>query len=322
MTTPRPRHPGNVSRRAALRLLGGGAAAAATLTIMLPHPAPGVEPSAQDNVLLTRPIPSTGETLPVIGLGTWQTFDVGDSPAERDPLAEVLAAFVAGGGKLVDSSPMYGRSEEVLGDLAAARGLRSKLFVATKVWTSGRAAGVTQMEASMAKLQARPVDLMQVHNLVDVDTHLDTLQGWKKEGRVRYVGVTHYAASGHDAVARVLARHRLDFVQINYSVGEREAERRLLPLARERGVAVIVNRPFAEGDLFARLRGRPLPGWAAEIGATSWAQVLLKFIVSHPAVTCAIPATSKVSHLRDNLGGGRGPLPDERLRARIAAEAV
>ncbi len=272
--------------------------------------------------MLTRPIPSTGEALPVIGLGTWQTFDVGDAPAERAPLAEVLAAFVAGGGRLVDSSPMYGRSEEVLGDLAAAHDLRAGLFVTTKVWTTGRERGEAQMEESRRKLRAAPVDLVQVHNLVDVETHLDTLAGWKQEGRVRYVGVTHHAASAHEAVARVLARHRLDFVQINYSVGEREAERRLLPLARERGVAVIANRPFAEGDLFVRLRGRPLPDWAAEIGCVSWAQVLLKFIVSHPAVTCAIPATNKVAHLRDNLAAGRGPLPDERMRARIAAEAL
>lgn len=309
--------PAPLNRRAALRLLGGGVtAAAAFLPPFVPH-SPGAEPA-----LLTRPIPSTGETLPVIGLGTWQTFDVGDAPAERAPLAEVLAAFAAGGGRLVDSSPMYGRSEEVLGELAAAAGLRPKLFVATKVWTTGREKGVAQMEASMDKLRARPIDLMQVHNLVDVERHLDTLRGWKAEGRVRYVGVTHYAAGAHGAVARVLAREKLDFVQINLSVGEREAERRVLPLARERGVAVIVNRPFAGGDLFSRFRGRPLPDWAAEIGATSWAQVLLKFVVGHPAVTCAIPATSKVSHLRDNLGAGRGPLPDERLRERIAREAV
>lgn len=326
MAVPDPHPPG---RRDALKTILGGAVAAVTLpaaTMLSPDRACGAESSpvpAEPPPWLTRPIPSTGERLPVIGLGTWQTFDVGDAAGERAPLAEVLAAFVAGGGRLVDSSPMYGRSEEVLGDLAAAADARAKLFVATKVWTSGRSQGTRQMEESMRKLRARPVDLMQVHNLVDVETQLDTLRAWKAEGRVRYLGVTHYAASGHDAVARVIAAERgLDFVQINYSVGEREAERRLLPLAQERGVAVIANRPFAEGDLFARLRGRPLPGWAAEIGCTSWAQVLLKFILGHPAVTCAIPATAKVSHLRDNLGAGRGPLPDEKLRARIVAEVL
>jgi diketogulonate reductase-like aldo/keto reductase len=226
------------------------------------------------------------------------------------------------GGTVVDSSPMYGRSEEVVGDLAAKLGLQSKLFLATKVWTSGKAAGVRQMEDSMRKLKSTRIDLMQVHNLVDVDTHLDTLAAWKREGRVRYVGVTHYTAGHHDAVARIIAERPVDFVQINYSVGEREAETRLLPLARERGVAVLANRPFAGGDLFRRLRSRPLPGWAAEIDCTSWAQVLLKFVVSHPAITCAIPATSQAAHLRDNMQAARGRLPDAALRTRIAAEAV
>lgn len=333
-----------LSRRSALKLLGGSAVATAATTIggggaatsamLSPGSARGAEPSAPafsappaPATILTRSVPSTGEQLPVVGLGTWQTFDVGTSAPERTPLAEVLAAFVVGGGRLVDSSPMYGRSEEVLGDLAAQLGLRSKLFVATKVWTTGRAAGEAQMETSVNKLKvgSQPLDLMQVHNLVDVDTQLDTLRAWKAAGRVRYVGVTHYAASGHEAVVRVLTKRRglLDFVQINYSVGEREAERRLLPLAQEHGVAVIANRPFAEGDLFSRLRGRPLPDWAdEELGATSWAQVLLKFVLSHPAVTCVIPATSKVAHLRDNLGAGRGPLPDAKLRERIVAAAL
>lgn len=270
---------------------------------------------------LARPIPSSGEALPVIGLGTWQTFDVGPSPAQRAPLAEVLRGFLELGGRLVDSSPMYGRSEEVVGELTASLGARERLFVATKVWTEGARAGIAQMEDSMRKLRADPVDLMQVHNLVDVDTHLDTLRDWKQAGRVRYVGVTHYTAGAHQAVARLIAMRPVDFVQINYSVGEREAERRLLPLARERRVAVIVNRPFGGGALLGRLRGRPLPAWAAEIGCTSWAQLLLKFVIAHPAVTCAIPATSRVAHLRDNMAAGRGRLPDEGLRARIAAAA-
>ncbi len=272
--------------------------------------------------MLTRRIPSSGESLPIIGLGTWQTFDVGAAPADRAPLEEVLGTFVGLGGKLIDSSPMYGNSEDVVGDLTATLGLRSKLFIATKVWVTGRDAGLAQMDASMRKLRAKPIDLIQVHNLVDVDTQLATLRDWKREGRVRYVGITHYMASEHDAVAGVLAREQIDFVQINYSVGEREAEQRLLPLAQERGVAVIANRPFAGGDLFRRLRSRPLPPWAAEIDCESWAQILLKFIISHPAITCAIPATANIVHLRDNMQAGAGRMPDEKLRARLAAEAV
>jgi diketogulonate reductase-like aldo/keto reductase len=217
---------------------------------------------------------------------------------------------------------MYGRSEQVAGDIATRLGLHPKLFVATKVWTSGKAAGIRQMEESMRRLQVPSIDLMQVHNLVDVTTHLDTLQAWKEEGRIRYVGITHYSAGYHDDVARVITSRPVDFIQINYSVGEREADRRLLPLALDRGVAVIANRPFAGGDLFRRLRNKPLPAWAAEIECVSWAQLLLKFVVSHPAITCAIPATSKVAHLRDNMKAGTGRLPGSDLRARIAAEAA
>ena len=276
--------------------------------------------SDPDSALLTHPIPSTGEALPAIGLGTWQTFDV--APSARAGLEGVLGAFVELGGSVVDSSPMYGRSEEVVGDLAAKLGVQSSLFLATKVWTSGKTAGIRQMEDSMRKLRTSRIDLMRVHNLVDIDAHLDTLAEWKREGRVRYVGVTHYTAGHHDAVARIIAARPVDFVQINYSVGEREAESRLLPLARERGVAVLANRPFAGGDLFRRLLSRPLPAWAAEIDCTSWAQVLLKFVISHTAITCAIPATSQVTHLRDNMQAAHGRLPDAALRARIAAEAV
>lgn len=257
----------------------------------------------------------------MIGLGTWQSFDVGSDAAAHAPLEEVLGAFVALGGSVVDSSPMYGRAEQVVGGILAKLDLRERLFVATKVWTSGKAAGIRQMAESERKLRARPLDLMQVHNLLDVEAHLDTLEGWKREGRVRYVGVTHYTAGAHEAVARVISSRAVDFVQINYSVGEREAESRVLPLARDLGVAVIANRPFATGELLRRLRARPLPAWAAEIGCESWPQILLKFVVSHPAVTCAIPATSNVEHLKENMGAGRGRLPDERLRARIAAEA-
>jgi diketogulonate reductase-like aldo/keto reductase len=217
---------------------------------------------------------------------------------------------------------MYGRSEDVVGEIATKTDLKSKLFIATKVWTSGKAAGIAQMEESMQKLRAPRIDLMQVHNLVDVKTRLETLREWKRAGRVHYVGVTHYNAGGHEGVARIVESQPIDFIQINYSVGEREAEKRLLPLARDRGVAVIVNRPFAGGELLRRLRDRPLPAWAAEIDCTSWSQLLLKFVISHPAITCAIPATSKADHLRDNMQGGTGLLPNETIRAKIAAEAM
>lgn len=270
--------------------------------------------------MLTKQIPRTGEAVPVIGMGTWQTFDVGSSPEARRPLEDVLPEFSRVGGRLIDSSPMYGSSEEVVGDLTAKLELRPKLFVATKVWTQGKDAGVQQMEDSRRKLRVDVIDLMQVHNLVDVDTHLQTLTDWQRRGRVRYVGVTHYTTSAYDAVAKVIAAHKLDFLQINYSIREREAEKRLLPLAQERGMAVIGNRPFAGGEVFSRMAGKTLPSWAAEIDCTSWAQIMLKFVISHPAITCAIPATSKVSHLRDNLQAGFGRLPDAKLRARIVEE--
>lgn len=302
-------------RREALRRI-----AAAVAAIGLGRTVHGWAQVPPPVAMLTRPIPSSGERLPVIGIGTWQTFDVGRDASARAELREVLDRFGRGGGKVVDSSPMYGTSEEVVGDLAGELKLRPRLFVATKVWTSGRQSGIDQMNASMRKLRADPIDLMQVHNLLDVNTHLETLRAWKGEGRVRYIGVTHYTASSYDAVAAVLEREPLDFVQINYSIGEREAERKLLPLAADRGVAVIANRPFAGGDLFRRLRARPLPDYASEIGCTSWAQLMLKFILSHPAITCAIPGTSKAEHVRDNLKAGEGTLPDERMRARIAAE--
>ena len=266
----------------------------------------------------TRAIPSTGENLPVVGLGTWQAFDAGVSAADRAPLQEVLESFAAMGGSVVDSSPMYRRSEQVIGDLSDAAGLQGRLFIATKVWTTGKAEGIRQMQASMEKLRAERIDLMQVHNLVDVKTHLQTLREWKAEGRVRYIGVTHYTADAHAAVAGTLESEPVDFVQINYSVVEREAEQRVLPLARDRGIAVLANRPFAEGALMRGLANRPLPPWAAEIDCDSWPELLLKFVISHPAVTCAIPATSKVSHLRNNMRAAFGRMPDDDLRERIA----
>ena len=308
----------NESRRDALRRIAStvaGFSGATSLGGWMTSPAASAE-------LIIRPIPSSGEQLPVIGIGTWQTFDVGASAAERAPLEEVVSAFVEIGGRVIDSSPMYGASENVVGDIVDKLGVRDRLFIATKVWTSGKSKGIDQMNDSMRKLRVEKMDLMQVHNLVDVEAHLRTLGDWKRERRVRYVGVTHYTAGSHDDVGRVVERHPLDFIQINYSVAERDAERRLLPLARERGVAVIANRPFAGGNLFRRLRSRPLPTWAKEIDCDSWAQLMLKFVVSHPAMTCAIPGTSKAAHLRDNMKAATGKLPDERLRKRIAAEAI
>ena len=270
------------------------------------------------DALIERAIPASGERLPVIGLGTWQTFDVGAQEAVRTPLRDVLAEFARLGGRVVDSSPMYGRAESAVGDLTAELGLRDRLFLATKVWTRGREEGIRQMEQSFARMRVARLDLLQVHNLVDWRTHLTTLRDWKERGRVRYIGVTHYTESAYDELERALRTEPLDFVQLNYSVVERAAERRLLPFALERGVAVIVNRPFAEGALFRRVRGRQLPGWAAEFDCRSWAQFFLKFIVSHPATTCAIPATSKLEHLVDNLQAGRGRLPDAATRSRMA----
>lgn len=265
-----------------------------------------------------KPIPRTGEDLPIIGLGTWQTFDVGLNQPAREPLKAVLREFARAGGSVIDSSPMYGNSETVAGDLAVELGVHKQLFLATKVWTSGREAGVRQMEESFRRLRAQRMDLMQVHNLVDYRTHLTTLRRWKGEGKVRYIGVTHYTASAYNELARVIASEELDFVQLNYSLVEREAEKRLLPFAAEKQLAVLVNRPFAEGRLFNRARGKSLPAWATDIGCASWAQFFLKFIISHPAVTCAIPATSKLDHLADNMRAGLEPIPDAKDRERMA----
>ena len=269
--------------------------------------------------MLTRAIPSSGEKIPVVGLGTWQVFDVGPAPTERQPLEEVLSRFVTLGGRVVDSSPMYGRAEQVIGEIAARLKLRSSLFLATKVWTTGKEQGIASMEKSLAKLQTERIDLMQVHNLVDARTHLATLRDWQAKGRIRYLGITHYNSSGYPEVAKLLRTEKVDFVQINYSLGEREAEKEILPLAQERGVAVLINRPFGGGGLFARLRQKALPDWAGEFDCHSWAQFLLKWIIAQPAVTCIIPATSKVLHLEDNMRGGAGRLPDMKLRQRMVA---
>lgn len=265
-----------------------------------------------------RNIPRTGEPIPVVGLGTWQTFDVGTSEAERAPLRDVLKRFVEQFGKVIDSSPMYGESETVVGDLTEETGVRERLFLATKVWTTGRQAGILQMETSMRLLRTTKLDLMQVHNLVDWKTHLKTLRDWKDRERVRYVGITHYTESASDDLERVMRTEKPEFVQFNYSIVSRTAEQRLLPLAQDLGIAVLVNRPFEKAGLFGRVRGKTLPAWATEFDCTSWAQFFLKFIIAHPAVTCAIPATSKVNHLLDNMGAAWGRLPDAATRERMA----
>ena len=271
----------------------------------------------ESDALISKGIPKSGEALPLIGLGTWQTFDAGRDDAARTPLREVLKVFARAGARVVDSSPMYGSSESVAGDLMAELGVREKLFVATKVWTSGRDEGMRQMEESFRRLRVSRMDLMQVHNLVDVETQTRSIVNLKDQGRVRYIGITHYTSSAYAEVERWLKTGRYDFLQINYSLGEREAEKRLLPMAAEHRAAVLINRPFAEGALFRRVRGKPLPAWAGELGIGSWAQYFLKWIVSHPAVTCAIPGTGKPEHMRDNLGAGLGPLPDAGGRARM-----
>ncbi len=267
----------------------------------------------------TRRIPSTGAALPVIGCGTWRTFDVGTSPAERAPLAEVLNILFEAGGSVIDSSPMYGGAEGVIGDLLSAANTRDKAFIATKVWTHGRAQGIEQMQRSMTLFRTDHIELMQIHNLVDWRTHLQTLRTWKREGRITYLGVTHYTASAYDQLEAVMRAETLDFVQLNYAMDDRAAERTLLPLAADRGIAVLVNQPFGGGGLLRSLRGRPLPDWAGEIGCQSWAQILLKFVLSHPAVTCVIPGTGKPEHMRDNVRAGMGPMPDQALRQKMAA---
>ena len=270
--------------------------------------------SSARNGLLARRIPKTGEEIPAVGLGTWQAFDVAGDAKELAQARETLQVFARLGGRVIDSSPMYGSSESVTGQLSVELGVQSKLFVATKVWTSGKQAGIRQMEDSMKKLRVERLDLMQVHNLVDAQTHLATLRDWKKAGRVRYLGVTHYAAGAHADLEKIIRPGDIDFVQVNYSLAEPEAEERLLRAAADTRTAVIVNRPFAEGAMFRRVKDKPVPEWAKEIGCASWAQFFLKWILAQPAVTCAIPGTRNPKHVADNLGAASGPLPDEAMR--------
>jgi aryl-alcohol dehydrogenase-like predicted oxidoreductase len=267
----------------------------------------------------SRRIPSSGAALPTIGCGTWRTFDVGAHLAERAPLAEVLRVLFEAGGSVIDTSPMYGRAEEVVGDLLSAAQSRDKAFIATKVWTRGHTAGVSQMQSSMQRLRTDHIDLMQVHNLLDWQTHLATLRSWKQDGRITYLGVTHYRSSAYDELERVMRCEMLDFVQLNYSIDDRAAEHRLLPLAADRGIAVLVNQPFGGGGLLRSLRERPLPDWALEIDCQSWAQILLKYVLGHPAVTCAIPGTSRPEHMQENARAGCGNQPNAPFRAKMVA---
>jgi diketogulonate reductase-like aldo/keto reductase len=296
------------SRRAVLHGLAG-----AGLVSLFPR----MNAMAAD-MMITRPIPSSGEAMPVIGLGTWNVFDVGEDPAARAPLKEVLRRLVDSGGRMIDTSPMYGRAEAVTGDLVAELGLRPRVFLATKVWTSGREQGIAQMRRSAERLCSPVLDLIQIHNLLDWRTHLATLRQMKAEGQVRYIGITHYTTSSLPELARILeSESGIDFVQFGYSLATRDAETKLLPVAAARRVATIVNQPFESGDMFRRVRGKPVPEWAAEFDCTSWAQLFVKYILAEPAVTAVIPATANPEHMADDLKAGFGRLPDPPQRQRI-----
>lgn len=306
----RPTHP---ARRAFIRL--GAGLAAMPLVPALPARSAS---AANHPAILTRPIPVSGEPLPLVGLGSWLTFDVGPNERARARSAEIMRAFFARGGGLIDSSPMYGSAEAVIGAGLQRLGPAPSLFAASKVWIMGRSLGVYQMEQSRALWQVPRFDLMQIHNMLNWRAHLETLKAWREQGRVRYIGLTTSHGRRHAKLEQALLAEDFDFVQLTYNIVDREAERRLLPLAREKGIAVIANRPFQRGALFEHARHKPLPGWAREIDCANWAQFFLKFIVSHPAVTCAIPATSQLAHLHENMGAAYGRLPDAGLRVRMA----
>ncbi|WAC13763.1 aldo/keto reductase [Dyadobacter pollutisoli] len=268
-------------------------------------------------MILQRKIPASGEQLPVVGLGSWQQFDVGASSAERVPLKEVLIKMQEAGGKVIDASPMYGRAEEVIGDLTKEIKLNDQFFFATKVWTTGKQEGIDQMNDSFRKMGRSKMDLMQVHNLQDWQTHLKTLKDWKQQGKVKYIGITHYTDSAHSRLEQIVKSKAVDFVQFNYSILSRNAEKSLLHAARENGVAVIINEPFEQGALFRAVKGKTLPPWAGDYDIKSWAQFFLKYIIGNEAVTCVIPGTSDVKHLLDNIGAGLGRIPDEQGRKKM-----
>lgn len=301
--------PRSRERRRALRALAVGAGAALC----------GSRVRSQSPAPLTRPIPSSGEAVPVVGLGSWITFNVGNDPVAQAACADVIRAFVAAGGRMIDSSPMYGSSQDVIGNGLARFGLASSVFSADKVWTSAGTQGREQIERSRRRWQVARFDLVQVHNLLAWRDHLPTLFAMKAAGQLRYVGITTSEGRRHGEIEQLMRDQPLDFVQVTYNPADREVEARILPLARDRGIAVIVNRPFREGALLRALARQPLPAWAAEVGCASWAQLVLKFIVAHPAVTCAIPATSRVDHVQENLAAAHAPLPDASLRKRTIA---
>ncbi|TDJ37621.1 MAG: aldo/keto reductase [Gammaproteobacteria bacterium] len=268
--------------------------------------------------MLTRTIPGTDESIPVVGLGTWDVFDVAGSREEIEARKEIIGMLLDRGGSVIDSSPMYNRSEKIVGDIINETGGRSNLFLATKVWIDGRSAGESQMRRSRDLMYAGVIDLMQVHNLRDVDVHMATIREWQEKGCIRYNGITHYTASAHRSMEKAMQDHKPQFIQINYSLGERHAEQHVLPLAQDLGIAVLINRPFMAGRLFHAVRNQELPAWIAEF-ADSWGRFFLKFILGHPAVTCVIPATSKPHHMVDNLGAGFGAMPDAATRKKMAA---
>ena len=302
----------SISRRRAAKLIGATAAGA-----FLPIGSSRLFAADKSSRLL-RAIPSTGEKLPVVGLGTAVAFDVRGS-RQMAPLTEVLTHFVKQGGKLIDTSPAYGNAESVIGELAGKAGLTKSLFFATKVWTKSKQEGLTQMERSLELFRTKTIDLVQVHNLADIDRQMTSLREWKAKGRIRYTGITYSEDRGHAAVEEMMKIHKPDFVQINYSLMDRAAAQRILPLARDMGMGVIINRPFGGGGIFQVISAKPLPAWTAEFDCHSWAQFLLKWIVSHPAVTCVIPATNSPQHLVDNMGAGVGRPPDAKERERMAS---
>ena len=304
------RDPGHeFSRRAVISGLGAFGAATAVTPLRFALAATGP--------ILTKAIPATGEKIPAIGMGSWVTFNVGRDRASRAQRVQVMQAFFDLGGGMVDSSPMYGSSEEVIGHCLERIANKGSLFSATKVWTLLRALGVRQMNASRELWGVDRFDLMQIHNMLDWSTHIETLKEWKAQGRIRYIGITTSHGERHDAMAKAMAEQPLGFVQFTYNILDREAEKRLLPLAADRGLAVVINRPFRQGALIDAVKRHKLPAWASEIDCANWAQFLLKFVVSHPAVTCVIPATSRIDHMRENMGALHGRLPDRQMRERM-----
>ena len=309
-------HTEGYSRRRLLSL-AAGVSAVFTLNRALATATPPA--TTRGHAMQTRAIPSSSESLPMVGLGTYRGFDVAPGDPLYRQLPAVLDELFTKGGTVIDSSPMYGRAEQTTGELLSIHEPRSPAFLATKVWTRGREAGIAQMEQSFSLLRTERIDLMQIHNLLDWQTHLPTLREWKEQGRIRYIGITHYTASAYDEVEAVLKAEQLDFLQINYALDDRGVEKRILPLCRERGVAVICNRPFGGGDLLARLKGKPLPAWVSDVQVNSWPQLALKFLLAHPAVTCVIPGTSNPRYMADNVKAGFGPMLTDAQRHQLIA---